>query len=84
MPTIKSAIKRDRKAKKANAQNSSYKSAMRTAIKRFDQAVEAGADNTNDLFKNATKLVDKAVSKNLIHQNKAAREKSRMAKKLNA
>ncbi|MGX7348169.1 30S ribosomal protein S20 [Aerococcus vaginalis] len=83
MPIIQSAIKRERQSTKANKQNASQLSTMRTAIKRFNQAVEAGADNKEELFRNATKLVDKAVAKNLIHKNKAAREKARMASKLN-
>lgn len=83
MPIIQSAIKRERQSTKANKQNASQLSTMRTAIKRFNQAVESGADNKEELFRNATKLVDKAVAKNLIHKNKAAREKARMASKLN-
>ncbi|MCI5775592.1 MAG: 30S ribosomal protein S20 [Aerococcus sp.] len=83
MPIIQSAIKRERQSSKANKQNASQLSAMRTAIKRYNQAVESDADNKEDLFRNASKLVDKAVAKNLIHKNKAAREKSRMASKLN-
>lgn len=83
MPIIQSAIKRERQSTKANKQNASQLSTMRTAIKRFNQAVEADADNKEELFRNATKLVDKAVAKNLIHKNKAAREKARMASKLN-
>lgn len=83
MPIIQSAIKRERQSSKANKRNASQLSAMRTAIKRYNQAVESDADNKEDLFRNASKLVDKAVAKNLIHKNKAAREKSRMASKLN-
>ena len=82
MPNIKSAIKRVETNAKANERNSSQKAAMRTAIKKFDAAVESNADNKEELFVLASKAVDKAESKGLIHKNKAGRDKSRMAAKL--
>ena len=82
MPNIESAIKRVRTNEKANEKNSAQISAMRTAIKKFDKAVEAGAENTQELFKEATRAVDMACSKGLIHKNKANREKSRLAAKV--
>ncbi|CAM3996075.1 30S ribosomal protein S20 [Catellicoccus marimammalium] len=82
MPNIESAIKRVRTSEKANEKNSAQISAMRTAIKKFEKAVEAKADNVQDLFKEATRAIDMALSKGLIHKNKANREKSRLASKL--
>lgn len=82
MPNIESAIKRVRTNEKANKQNSAQISAMRTAIKKFEKAVEAKAENTEELFKQATRSIDMAQSKGLIHKNKANREKSRLASKL--
>lgn len=82
MPNIESAIKRVRTSEKANKQNSSQISAMRTAIKKFEQAVASNAENTEELFKQASKAIDMAQSKGLIHKNKASREKSRLASKL--
>ena len=52
---------------------------MRTAVKKFEAAKTAGADNVDDLYLAATSAVDKAASKGLIKRNKAARDKSRMA-----
>ena len=49
MPNIESAIKRARTSEAANALNSSQLSAMRTAIKKFDQAAEAGDENVTEL-----------------------------------
>ena len=82
MPNIESAIKRVRTSEKANKQNSEQLSAMRTEVKKFEKAVAAKADNVQDLFKQATRAIDMAQSKGLIHKNKAAREKSRLAAKL--
>jgi len=81
MPNIKSAIKRVKVAEKANAANSQAKSAMRTQVKKAEQAIAAGAENTQELVVAASKALDKAASKGLIHKNAAARKKSRLAKK---
>ncbi|MBS4761466.1 30S ribosomal protein S20 [Carnobacteriaceae bacterium zg-ZUI252] len=82
MPNIESAIKRVRTANKANVQNNAQKSAMRTAVKRFETAVAEGAENAADLLKVALKAIDEAATKGLIHKNKASRDKSRLSKKL--
>ena len=79
MPIIKSAIKR---VKTTNAKNSSQLSKMRTAVKKFEKAKTAGADNVEQLFNEAVSAIDKAQSKGLIKANKAARDKSRMAARL--
>ena len=81
MPNIKSAIKRVKVAEKANAANSQAKSAMRTTVKKAEQALAAGADNAQELVVAASKALDKAASKGLIDKNAAARKKSRLAKK---
>ena len=81
MPNIKSAIKRVKTAEKANIANSQAKSAMRTQVKKAEQAIAAGAENTQELVVAASKALDKAASKGLIHKNAAARKKSRLAKK---
>lgn len=82
MPNIESAIKRVRTTEKTNTLNSSQKASMRTAIKNFEKAVEAGADNVADLQKVANRAIDMAESKGLIHKNKAARDKSRLHAKM--
>jgi small subunit ribosomal protein S20 len=84
MPNIKSAIKRVKKSEENRAQNHAVKAAMRTSIKTFNAKVEANdAAAAKEAFLSATKKIDKAASKGLIHQNKAAREKSRLSQKLN-
>ena len=78
MPNIKSAIKRVKVSEKRRLRNASQKSALRTAVKAFETAV------TPEALIYASKKLDKAASKGLIHKNAANRKKSRLAKKLNA
>ncbi|MBB5150016.1 MULTISPECIES: 30S ribosomal protein S20 [Ureibacillus] len=82
MPNIKSAIKRVKTTKKANVANAQAKSAMRTAVKKAEQAIASGAENAQELVIQATRALDKGVSKGIIHKNAASRKKSRLAKKL--
>ena len=85
MPNIKSAIKRVSVIEKKTLRNNMIKSGYRTAVKKFEQAVEAGnVEEATTLFSVATKKVDQACSKGVIVKNTAARKKSNMAKKLNA
>ncbi len=79
MPIIKSAIERVKTNEKANARNSAELSKMRTAIKKFEKAKTAGAEDVEKLYREAVSAVDRAHSKGLIKANKAARDKSRMA-----
>jgi len=85
MPNIKSAIKRVKTTEKRRALNASQKSALRTAVKAADVAL-AGSDAAAAAaaLATASKKLDKAVTKGLVHKNAAARKKSRLAKKLNA
>ncbi len=85
MPNIKSAIKRTRVIEKKTMQNNMIKSAYKTAVKKFEQAIEAGnAQEATTLFSEATKKIDQACTKGVIVKNTAARKKSNLAKKLNA
>lgn len=84
MPNIKSAIKRVKTSEKRRALRASQKSAMRTAVKRFEQTLEAGnMEEAKKALIFAQKKLNKAVSKGLIHKNTAARKISRLTKKLN-
>ena len=83
MPIIKSAIERVRTSEKAQARNASQMSEMRTAVKKFDKAKVAGAENLDDLYKAPVKAIDRAHSKGLIKANKAARDKSRLTARYN-
>ncbi|MCI8518916.1 MAG: 30S ribosomal protein S20 [Clostridia bacterium] len=85
MPNIKSAIKRTRIIEKKTMQNNMVKSGYKTAVKKFESAIEAGDVKTAEaLFVEATKKIDQACTKGVIVKNTAARKKSSLAKKLNA
>ena len=85
MPNIKSAIKRVNVIEKKTLQNNMIKSSYKTAVKKFEQAVEAGnKEEATKLFSFATKKIDQACTKGVIVKNTAARKKSNMAKKLNS
>lgn len=85
MPNIKSAIKRAKQNEKRRLHNASQKSALRTAVKKVELAVNRNdADAAKEALVTATKKLDKAVTKGLIHRNAADRKKSRLAKKVNA
>lgn len=85
MPNIKSAEKRVKIIKKKTLRNNMIKSGYRTAIRKFEQAVEAGnKEEATTLYSAATKKIDQACTKGVLVKNTAARKKSRLAKKLNA
>ena len=85
MPNIKSAIKRVSVIDKKTARNNMIKSGYKSAVKKFEQAVEAGnVEEAKTLFSAATKKIDQACTKGVIVKNTAARKKSNLAKKLNA
>ncbi len=84
LPNIKSAIKRVKVTQTKTLQNTIKKSALKTSIKKCKEAIATKSDAASDLYKLTTKDIDKAVAKNLLHKNTAARKKSRLAKSLNA
>lgn len=85
MPNIKSAIKRVKVSEKRRLNNASHKSALRTAVKSFETAAASNnVETAKAALVTASKKLDKAATKGLIHKNAAARKKSRLAKKLNA
>lgn len=81
MPNIKGAIKRVKQSAAANEQNSQYKAAMRTAVRKADTALINKEENASELLKDAVKKLDTAARKGLIHRNTAARQKARLTKK---
>ena len=85
MPNIKSAIKRVSVIDKKTARNNMIKSGYKSAVRKFDEAVNAGKiDEAKVLLSEATKKIDQACSKGVIVKNTAARKKSSLSKKLNA
>ncbi len=85
MPNIKSSKKDVLSSKAAYEKNKAEKSAMKTAVKKFEAAVVAGDRTAAEAaYKLAVKAIDKASLKGLLHKNNAARKKSSLTLKLNA
>jgi small subunit ribosomal protein S20 len=82
---IKSQIKRNRQNEAARVRNKAVKSELKTAVRSFREAAESGdADTANSLLRSASKLLDKAASKGIIHKNQAANRKAAMAHRANS
>ena len=83
MANIKSQIKRNRQNEKRRLRNKSVKSSLKTAIRKFHEATAAGdTEKATALMRDASRKLDKAVSKGVIHKNQAANRKSAIAKKV--
>ncbi|NLN19037.1 MAG: 30S ribosomal protein S20 [Firmicutes bacterium] len=80
MPIIPSSKKRARQAAKRAVRNKSVRSAIRTYVKKFHMA-EDGPEK-EAAYRQAARALDRAANRGIIHPNKAARTKSRMAKRL--
>lgn len=82
MANIKSQIKRIKTNEKARLRNKAVKSSLKTAIRKFRTAADAGdRDVALTELRNASRALDKAQSKGVIHANQAANKKSAMAKR---
>jgi small subunit ribosomal protein S20 len=83
MANIKSQIKRNRQNEAQRQRNKSVRSALKTKIKRFEQTAASGdADAAQAEYRETARALDKAASSGIIHKNKAANKKSRLAKRL--
>jgi small subunit ribosomal protein S20 len=84
MANIKSQIKRIRTNEAARLRNKSVKSSVKTAIRKFREAADAGdKEKASALLREASRKLDKAASKGVIHANQAANKKSAMAARAN-
>lgn len=84
MPNIKSAEKRVRITARRSLRNVSLKSALRTTLKKFETAVTKDDVEQARLALNvATRALDKAATKGIIHRNNASRRKSRLTRRFN-
>jgi small subunit ribosomal protein S20 len=82
---IKSQIKRNRQNEKRRLRNKSVKSSLKTAIRKFNEAVQAGdTEKAAVLMRDASKKLDKAASKGVIHANQAANRKSAIAQRVHS
>jgi small subunit ribosomal protein S20 len=79
---IKSQIKRNRQNDAAHERNKSVKSALKSAVRKFREAADAGdADQAKALAAAAGRKLDKAASAGVIHKNQAANKKSSINKR---
>ena len=83
MPNIKSAKKRVLVSKANYEHNKAYRSALRTAVKKADAAIDAKSADAAEAVKAAVKVIDKAAVKGLIHKNNAAHKKSALVNRYN-
>ena len=83
MANIASQIKRNRQSEVRNTRNKATRSALKTSLKKFRTALEAGeAEAAAEAYREAARDLDKAAQKGVVHANFAANHKSRMAKHL--
>jgi small subunit ribosomal protein S20 len=83
LANIKSAKKRAKTNELRYHQNVSHKSTMRTSVKKFEKAVTAeNKEQASQMLHEATRYLNKASSKGIIHKNAASRKISRLTKKL--
>jgi small subunit ribosomal protein S20 len=82
---IKSQIKRNRTNEKARERNKAVKSSLKTSIRKFREAVEAGdAEKAQELARQANRELDQAASRGVIHKNQAANRKSSIDSRVSA
>ena len=79
MANIKSQIKRIRTNELDRQRNKAVKSSLKTSIRKFQKAADAGSPEAAELAREASRALDKAASKGVIHANQAANRKSAIA-----
>ena len=84
MANIKSQIRRNRQNEQRRLRNKGERSQLKTRVRRFEEALASGdRDRAAELYRVAARAFDKAADKGVIHRNKAANRKSRLARRLN-
>lgn len=84
MANHKSAIKRHKQSEKRRIVNASTKSTLKTAVKKVAEAAASGKmDEARTNLKTAVELLDRAVSKKVLHRNNASRKISRLTRAVN-
>jgi small subunit ribosomal protein S20 len=82
---IKSQIKRVKTNEKRRIRNKSVRTSVRTAVRKFREAVEAGdTEKAVEMQRAAARALDKAASKGVLHKNQAANRKSAMARRISS
>ena len=84
MANIKSQIKRNRQNEARRQRNKAARSSLKTRIKRFEDALSSGDhEAAREAYRHVMRAFDKAAAKGMIHKNKAAHTKARLAQRLN-
>ncbi len=86
MAKSKTPAKRARTAEANRLRNKSYKSKLKSSIKKFEDSLsqnEVDVETARENLLQATSLIDKSINKGILHKNTAARKKSALSKKLN-
>ena len=83
MPNIKSAKKRVKVIETKTLRNKAIKSNLKTTLKKANLAIENQDENCAEAVRLATKKIDQAAAKGILHKNTAAHRKSAMTLKLN-
>lgn len=85
MAKSKTPAKRARRAEENRVRNKAYKSRLKTAVKKYEDSLQGGdVETAQKSLITATSLIDKNVTKGILHKNTAARRKSALAKRFNA
>jgi small subunit ribosomal protein S20 len=85
MANTRSALKRMRQSEKRRVRNAAVRTSVRTAVKTTRTSLAAASvDEARASLARAVQLLDRAVTKGVVHRNAAARKKSRLTRQLNA
>lgn len=84
MANSKTPLKRARQAEANRVKNKAYKTELKSSIKKFETSLSPeNLDAAREDLLHVTSLIDKSVSKGILHKNTAARKKSALSKKFN-
>lgn len=85
VPYSKTPAKRIKQAEANRLRNKAYKSKLKTSVKKFEASLSEGnVEVAKENLLQVTSLIDKSVTKGIMHKNTAARNKSRLSKKFNS
>jgi len=84
MANITSQKKRNLTNEKRRQRNKTVKSSVKSSVRKFREAADAGSSDATELANEASKALDKAASKGVIHKNQAANRKSAIAARVAA
>lgn len=84
MANTRSAEKRNRQAQKRRARNTTVKTQVRSSVKKLREAIAQDPAKAQELFREASRTINKAASKGVLHSRNASRRIARLAKAIGA